>query len=61
MFALKKVVIWGSTYPSNLHCIVLLQKRIIRIVCKAAYDANTEPIFKEFGLFPLASRALAVF
>ena len=47
-----RILVLGSTYPSNLHRIVLLQKRIIRIVCKAAYDANTEPIFKELGIFP---------
>ena len=41
------ITVWGSTYPSNLHRLVLLQKRIIRIISKVAYDAHTDPIFKE--------------
>ena len=29
------VEIWGNTYPTNVDGIVLLQKRIIRIMCSA--------------------------
>jgi hypothetical protein len=46
------ILVWGSTYPSNLYRIVLLQKRIIRIVDKSAYDAHTEPIFRKLKIFP---------
>ena len=31
---------------------MILQKRVIRIVSKAAYDAHTEPIFFELGILP---------
>ena len=46
------ILVWGSTYPSNLNRIVLLQKRLIRIVYKASYDAHTQPFFKEHGILP---------
>jgi hypothetical protein len=46
------ILVWGSTYPSNLNRIVLLQKRLIRIVYKASYDAHTQPFFKELGILP---------
>ena len=46
------ILVWGSTYLSNLYRIVLLQKRIIRIVDKSAYDAHTEPIFRKLKIFP---------
>ena len=36
----------------NILTIFILQKRVIRIVNKAAYDAHTEPIFIEFGILP---------
>ena len=46
------ILVWGSTYPSNLTRIVLLQKRLIRIIYKASYDAHTQPFFKELGILP---------
>ena len=41
-------IAWGSTYPSNLNRLVLLQKRIIRIINKDTFDAHTDPIFRDF-------------
>ncbi len=38
------VTVGGSTYPSNLKWISLLQKRIIRVVNKEPFDAHTDPI-----------------
>jgi hypothetical protein len=35
------ILVWGSTYPSNLNRIVLLQKRVIRIINHEVYDAHT--------------------
>jgi hypothetical protein len=40
------IIVWASTYPTNLNRIILLLKRIIRIVSKEAFDAHTNPIFK---------------
>ena len=44
------VIVWGSTYPSNLKRISLLQKRIIRVVNKEPFDAHTDPIFRELKI-----------
>ena len=40
------IIVWASTYPTNLNRIILLQKSIIIIVSKEAFDAHTDPIFK---------------
>ena len=45
-------IAWGSTYPSNLNRLVLLQKRVIRIINKDAFDTLT-PIFRELKLLRL--------
>ena len=37
---------WGSTYQSNLKRIFVLQKKLIRIISKASFDAHTGPLFK---------------
>ena len=39
------IIVWGSTYPTNLNRIILLQKRIIRILDKQPFDAHTDPLF----------------
>jgi hypothetical protein len=31
---------------------VLLQKRVVKIINKAVYDAHTEPMFNDLGLLP---------
>ena len=41
------ITVWGSTYPSNLHRIVLIQKRVIRVISKEAFD----PIFQKLSIF----------
>ena len=38
-------VAWSSTYCSNLNCIYLLQKRLLRLITKAHYLSNTAPLF----------------
>ena len=47
------ISVWGSTYPSNLTRIFLLQKKVIRIISKSAFDAHTEPIFKQLKILKL--------
>ena len=46
-------IAWVSTYPSNLNRLVLLQKRVIRIINKDAFDAHTDPIFRDLNLLRL--------
>ena len=42
------ISVWGSTDPTNLKRLALLQKPATRIISKSCYDAHTEPIFKNF-------------
>ena len=42
------IIVWGSTYPTNLNRLILLQKRIVRIVNKKPFDAYTDPLFRDF-------------
>ena len=44
------ILVRGSTYPLNLNCIVLLQKRAVRIIGNVAYDAHTDPIFQKLKI-----------
>ena len=41
------IIVWGSTYPTNLIRLILLQKRIITIVNKKPFDAHTDPLFRD--------------
>ena len=41
---------WGSTYPTNVKGLVILQKRVVRIVNKDAFNAHTNSIFAELNL-----------
>ena len=43
-------LVWASTYHSNLHCISLLQKRVVRIINRSDFDAHTDPIFKQLHI-----------
>jgi hypothetical protein len=47
------IIIWGSTYPSCLYRIHLLQKRVIRIINREVYDAHTDAIFRNLNIFKL--------
>ena len=44
------VSVWGSTYQSNLKRIFLLQKKLVRIISKASFDAHTGPPFKDLQI-----------
>ena len=57
-------VAWSSTYCSNLNCIYLLQKRLVRLITKAHYLANTTPLFSLFkvlDIFSINSFSVATF
>ena len=41
--------IWGNTFPSKLTGLATLQKKAIRVVDKAQYQAHTNPIFVKYG------------
>ena len=42
------VTVWGSTYPSNLNRIILLQKWVVRCINKDAYDAHTTQYLRNY-------------
>jgi Reverse transcriptase (RNA-dependent DNA polymerase) len=47
--------VWSSTIKSNLNSLIKLQKNALRIISNSAYNAHTEPIFKELKILPLPS------
>ena len=44
------IIVWGSTYSTNLNRIFLLQKRAVRIICKVSYDEHTNSLFKNLRI-----------
>lgn len=46
-------LVWGTTTKTNVQKLHKLQKKAIRNIVSAAYDAHTEPIFKALHLFPV--------
>jgi hypothetical protein len=45
--------IWSCTAESNFKEIVIKQKKIIRIVADAPYNAHSEPLFKKLNVLPV--------
>ena len=39
------VEVWGNTYATNIECLVLLQKRIVRLLCGAKRLDHTSRLF----------------
>ena len=47
------ILVCGSTYPTNLHRLSLLQKQVIRVINKDPFDDHTGPIFKKLNLLKI--------
>ena len=47
------VTLWGSTYPTHLSKIIIRQKKVVRIIAGAHYNAHTGPIFRNMRLLKL--------
>ena len=45
--------IWGNTYESRLHDLIVLQKRAIRIIGNVGYRDHTSKLFKSFKCLKL--------
>ena len=45
--------IWGNTYKNNINCVLLLQKKILRIVCNVDYRYHSNVLFKELRILKL--------
>ena len=44
------IEVWGSTYKSSLHCILLSQKLAVRAITFSAFDSNSQKLFKKLKL-----------
>ena len=47
------ITAWGNTHSSLLHRMRVLQKKAIRILSHAKYNAHTMPLFKKHGILSL--------
>ena len=55
-------VAWSSIYCSNLNCVYLFQKRLVRLITKAHYLTNTAPLFSQLkDVFSINSFSVATF
>ena len=57
-------IIWGSTYPTRLHSIYKIQKKIVRIMTFSNYTEETRPLFESLeilNIFELNTYLTAVF
>ena len=43
--------IWGNTYATNVECITVLQKRVVRLVCGSRRLDHLKPLFKQLCIF----------
>ena len=46
--------IWGNTYKTNINCVYLLQKKVLRIVCNVDYQYHSNVLFKELRMLKLS-------
>ena len=44
---------WGNTYKTNINCVYLLQKKVLRIVCNVDYRYHSNVLFKELRILKL--------
>ena len=47
------IPIWGSTYPTHLQKVFLLQKKAIRIITNSHFLEHTQPLFKSVNILNL--------
>ena len=38
---------WGNTYASNVNCLCIIQRKVVRLICNANRLAHTNELFKE--------------
>ena len=52
-YIMYRVEVWGNTYATNIHCLVLLQKRVIRLICGAKRLDHTNLLFHNVHILKL--------
>ena len=45
--------LWGAACDTHLNKLIIMQKKLVRSIAFAKYDAHTEPLFKKLGLLKL--------
>ena len=40
--------IWGNTYAAHVNCLILLQKKVVRLICGAQRLDHTSSLFYDF-------------
>ena len=45
--------IWGNTNKTNINCVYVLQKKVLRIVCNVDYQYHSNVLFKELRILKL--------
>ena len=43
----------GNTYKTNINCVHVLQKKVLRIVCNVDYQYHSNVLFKELRMLKL--------
>ena len=44
------IALWGSTFQCHIHKLKVLQKKAIRCISGAKYNAHSDPIFKQLSI-----------
>ena len=47
------ILVWGTTYETYLYPLKILQKRVIRLICKEPYLSHTDPLFHKCSILKL--------
>ena len=42
--------LWGATYKSSVNKLIVMQKKVIRAMLSAKYNAHTNDLFNELGI-----------
>ena len=53
-FLIYGLLAWGSTYPTTLKSIVILQKKAVRIITSSKHDAHTSVLFRQLPILKLS-------
>ena len=47
------ITLWGATYKSSVNKLIVMQKKVIRAMVSAKYNAHTDDLFNELGILKL--------
>ena len=44
------ILVWGGSFISHLHPLIVLQKKIVRVIHGKDFNSHTDPLFKESNI-----------